>query len=515
MLQMRTAARMRPHAVDSSELSSFRTQTLGRKHYLPRDPRLGGLLLALCDLAVFAAVMALVVMLLAPSSAALFSTSWPHFAVTSVLSFIVAHSLARSYDLEGATHESLFDFVIKPAVLTCAATTLSYVVEVWLGHSAVDGGLALGTAQFSAQFSPEHYVIVFATLAMAGERLLGYELLNRWQAAGHLSTSVVVFGADSIGQRLVKVVREEYADSVEIVGIFDDRVQRVPGQVQGIAVEGGLESLIEFVKSAPAVDKVLIALPMSAEGRILQLLTKLRSLAVDVALVPDFVGMRLDKQIARDGYPPVLSVLRKPQSDLDWLAKRSFDFVASLALLIALSPLLALTALAIRLDSPGPILFRQPRLGLNNKEFNVLKYRSMYVEQSDLAAREQTKRNDPRVTRVGAWLRRLSIDELPQLFNVLAGEMSLVGPRPHALGMQVKDRLCDEIVREYAVRHRMRPGITGWAQVRGLRGAVEEPALLEARVHHDIYYIDNWSFLFDLRILMMTVVELVRPRNAF
>jgi lipopolysaccharide/colanic/teichoic acid biosynthesis glycosyltransferase len=139
----------------------------------------------------------------------------------------------------------------------------------------------------------------------------------------------------------------------------------------------------------------------------------------------------------------------------------------------------------------------------------------MYVERSDLEAREQTKRNDARVTRVGAWLRRLSIDELPQLFNVLAGEMSLVGPRPHALGMQVKDRLCDEIVREYAVRHRMRPGITGWAQVRGLRGAVDEPALLEARVNHDIYYIDNWSFFFDLRILVMTVVELIRPRNAF
>jgi Undecaprenyl-phosphate glucose phosphotransferase len=510
MLQMRTAARMRPHAVDSSELSSFRTQTLARKHYLPRDPRLGGILLALCDLAVFAAVMMLVAMLLAPASTDLFTTSWPHFALTGVLSFIVVHSLARSYDLTGAVHASLFDFVIKPAVLTCAATTFSYGVEAWLRHSTVDGA-----APGAGQLAPEHYVIVFATLAMAGERLLGYGLLNRWQAAGHLSTSVVVFGSDAIGQRLVKLVREDYADSVSVVGVFDDRVQRSPGHVQGIPVDGGLDALIEFVKSAPTVDKVLIALPMSAEGRILQLLTKLRSLAVDVALVPDFVGMRLDKQIARDGSPPIVSVLRKPQSELDWLVKRSFDFVTSLGLLIALSPLLALTALAIRLDSQGPVLFRQPRLGLNNKEFNVLKFRSMYVEQSDLEAREQTKRNDARVTRVGAWLRRLSIDELPQLLNVLTGDMSLVGPRPHALGMQVKDRLCDEIVREYAVRHRMRPGITGWAQVRGLRGAVDEPELLEARVNHDIYYIDNWSFFFDLRILVMTVVELIRPRNAF
>ena len=455
--------------------------------------------------------MALVAALLAPAGALLFSTSWPHFAVTGLLSFIVAHSLARSYDLDGAVHTSLFDFVIRPAVLTCAATIFSYLVESSLGGSAAGTGMPASLGQLS----PEHYVIVFATLAMAGERLLGYGLLNRWQAAGHFSTSVVVFGADAIGQRLVSVVRDEYADSVEIVGVFDDRIRRAPAQVQGIPVEGGLESLVEFVKAVPSVDKVLIALPMSAEGRILQLLTKLRSLAVDVALVPDFVGMRLDKQIVREGHPPILSVLRKPQSDLDWLVKRGFDFIASLLLLIALSPVFALTALAIRVDSAGPILFRQPRLGLNNKEFNVLKFRSMYVERSDLEAREQTKRNDSRVTRVGAWLRRLSIDELPQLFNVLAGDMSLVGPRPHALGMQVKNRLCDEIVREYAVRHRMRPGITGWAQVRGFRGAVDEPALLEARVHHDIYYIDNWSFFFDLRILVMTVIELVRPRNAF
>ena len=139
MLQMRTAARIRPRAADSSELSSFRTQTLGRKHYLPRDPRLGGLLLALCDLAVFAAVLALVAMLLAPGSGPLFLTSWPHFAITSILSFIVAHSMARSYDLDGAVHASLFDFVIKPAILTCVATTFSYIVETSIGRSEIGG----------------------------------------------------------------------------------------------------------------------------------------------------------------------------------------------------------------------------------------------------------------------------------------------------------------------------------------------------------------------------------------
>lgn len=461
-----------------------------------------------------AGVILAISMLLVGSRGQMSSINWSHFAVTTALSFVVVHMLARSYRFDGPAetlNASAWDFVAKPAVVTCAAIAFSYLIESSLGHSASIAASSLNLRWLA----PEYLVVVFATLAIAGERLIGFQLLRRWRDAGHFSTNVVVFGAGDIGQRLTKLVREEYAASVQILGIFDDRHQRVPDEIEGIPVEGGIDDLIEVVKVIPSVDKVLIALPMHAEERILQLLTRLRSLAVDVALVPDFVGMDLDRQIRQGDHPPILSAARRPQTELDWLMKRGFDFVASLMLLIALSPLLALTALAIRLDSPGPILFRQPRLGLNNNEFNVLKFRSMYAEKSDLDAREQTKRNDPRVTRIGALIRKLSIDELPQLFNVLAGDMSLVGPRPHAMGMQVKNRLCDEIVREYAVRHRMKPGITGWAQVRGLRGAVDEPAVLEARVHHDIYYIDNWSFFFDLRILIMTVVELVRPRNAF
>lgn len=514
MLQMRAEARAPRDAATSPELTALRNQALVRRHYVPRDPRLGGFILACCDLGVFVLVMAGVVAVLAAPETPLFTTSWPHYAVSSALTFMVLHTMARSYDLERegrVLHASVLDFVVKPATVTCAAAAFSYLVERIIAHASADQGAATDPVRFA----PEHYVILFATLAIAGERLVGLWLLRRWQAAGHLSTNVVVFGADTIGQRLVRLLCDDYADSVRILGIFDDRTRRVPPQVQNIPVEGGIDALIEYVKAVPSVDKVLIALPMSAEQRILDLLARLRSVAVDVALVPDFVCMRLDRQVMRGGHLPILSMLRRPQSQFDWLVKRSFDFTASLLLVIALSPLLALTALAIRLESRGPILFRQPRLGLNNREFNVLKFRSMYAEQSDLAAKEQTKRNDPRVTRVGGWIRKFSIDELPQLFNVLSGDMSLVGPRPHALGMQVRDRLCDEIVREYAVRHRMRPGITGWAQVRGLRGAVDDPAVLEARVNHDIYYIDNWSFSFDLQILMMTAIELVRPRNAF
>jgi exopolysaccharide biosynthesis polyprenyl glycosylphosphotransferase len=188
--------------------------------------------------------------------------------------------------------------------------------------------------------------------------------------------------------------------------------------------------------------------------------------------------------------------------------------LAGLAL-IALAPMLGLVALAIKLDSPGPVFFRQKRHGFNNTEFEVYKFRSMKVEQGDLTGARQTARNDSRITKLGAFLRASSIDELPQLLNVLNGDMSIVGPRPHPIGMRTANKLCDEIIEEYAHRHRVKPGITGWAQVNGLRGATETAAQLQRRVELDLYYIDNWSVLFDLKIMFLTVIAVLRRENAF
>ena len=480
-----------------------------RKYLVPRDPLIIRALLAVCDFGIFLSVLLALGALLPRYGGELASAVSAHHIVTSVLSFLVAHSLARTYDqemLSRISRVSRFSFIVKPAALTCLAVAFSGVVETSLGSER-----ALGLSQQV----PQLCLMAVVTLTIALERTAIYELLRRWQATGHLSTNVMIFGAGAIGKRLVQVLTRDYADCVKISGIFDDRIERVPADLQGIAVDGGIEALIAAVKKDPSIDKVLVALPMSAEKRILGLLARLRSVAIEVAVVPNFVDLKIDRQIVRKSHPPLFNLVRKPQSGIGWMLKRSFDITVSLALLTVLSPVLALTALAIRLDSPGPVLFRQPRLGFNNEAFHVLKFRSMYVNCADLEARQQTQRNDARVTRVGAWLRKSSIDELPQLINVLIGDMSLVGPRPHAIGMQVKDKLCDEIVRDYPLRHRVKPGITGWAQVRGLRGAVSEPEILEARVQHDIYYIDNWSFLFDLRILLMTIVELVRPRNAF
>jgi lipopolysaccharide/colanic/teichoic acid biosynthesis glycosyltransferase len=195
--------------------------------------------------------------------------------------------------------------------------------------------------------------------------------------------------------------------------------------------------------------------------------------------------------------------------------KRAIDYsLAALALLI-LAPLLLVIAAAIKLDSAGPVFFRQPRRGLNNETFTLFKFRSMYTHLSDIEANRQTSRDDPRVTRVGKWLRRVSFDELPQLFNVLRGEMSLVGPRPHAPNMRVEGQLLDAASSDYLLRYCVRPGITGWAQVHGARGQVVRQADLQRRVYYDLEYIREWSIRLDLKILMLTLTREIFSKNAF
>lgn len=197
------------------------------------------------------------------------------------------------------------------------------------------------------------------------------------------------------------------------------------------------------------------------------------------------------------------------------LEKLALDYGLGAFALLSLAPLLLLIALAIKLDSPGPILFRQPRRGLNNRNFTLFKFRSMYTQYADIDACRQTSRDDPRVTGVGKWLRRLSIDELPQLFNVLRGEMSLVGPRPHAPNMRVEGELLDVANSDYLLRYGVKPGMTGWAQVNGMRGEIARREDLRKRIDYDLAYIRQWSLGFDLKILALTLLREILSRNAF
>ena len=261
---------------------------------------------------------------------------------------------------------------------------------------------------------------------------------------------------------------------------------------------------------------LIVALPVSAETRVLQLIKKLWVLPVDIRLAAQASKLRFrPRTYSFAGTVPLLDVLDKPITDWDVVLKWLFDkSVASLALL-GLAPVMALVALAIKLDSKGPVLFRQKRYGFNNELIEVFKFRSMFTDLADANASKLVTKDDPRVTRLGRILRKSSLDELPQLFNVLRGELSLVGPRPHALQAKAADRLYDDVVDGYFARHKVKPGITGWAQINGWRGETDTSEKIQKRVEHDLYYIDNWSVLLDLYILIKTPFALIGGENAY
>jgi len=212
---------------------------------------------------------------------------------------------------------------------------------------------------------------------------------------------------------------------------------------------------------------------------------------------------------------PMLTLFDRPISGWSSVFKRIEDQVIALAAIAFMAPLMLVVAAAIKLDSRGPIFFKQRRFGFNDRLIEVWKFRTMRVECTDADAAEQTTRRDPRVTRIGRFLRKSSLDELPQLFNVLRGDMSIVGPRPHAVATRAEGRLFQDVVDRYAARHRVRPGITGWAQVNGWRGETDTIDKIRTRVEYDLYYIDNWSVWFDLYIILKTFTAIFRTGNAY
>ena len=215
------------------------------------------------------------------------------------------------------------------------------------------------------------------------------------------------------------------------------------------------------------------------------------------------------------GNVPFIDVTDKPIADWDHVKKWRFDKIAASVALILFAPLMAAIALLIKLDSKGPVLFRQKRQGFNNELIDVYKFRSMYVDHADVDASKLVTKDDPRVTRVGRFLRKTSLDELPQFFNVLKGDLSLVGPRPHALKAKAENKLYSDVVDGYFARHRVKPGVTGWAQMSGWRGETDTEEKIQRRVEHDLYYIENWSVTFDLYICLMTPFALLRGKNAY
>jgi len=341
--------------------------------------------------------------------------------------------------------------------------------------------------------------------------------VDRWTREGLLERRAVIVGGGAPAEALIHALEAQPEADIRICGIFDDRSDdRSPPIVAGYRKLGTISELVEFGRKAQ-IDLLIVDLPITAESRVLQLLKKLWVLPVDIRLSAHTNKLRFrPRTYSFVGKVPFLDVIDKPIADWDVVAKWLFDHIVGGLILLLAAPVMLLVALAIKLDSRGPVLFKQKRYGFNNELIEVYKFRSMYVDQTDTDAAKLVTRGDPRVTRVGRFIRKTSLDELPQLFNVVfEGNLSLVGPRPHAVQAKASNRLYDEVVDGYFARHRVKPGITGWAQVNGWRGETDTEEKLQHRVEHDLYYIENWSVLFDLYIVLVTPFRLLSTENAY
>ncbi len=339
-------------------------------------------------------------------------------------------------------------------------------------------------------------------------------LVRRWTRAGRLERRVVIVGGDEYAGQLIDALQAVPDADVRICGVFDDRSDRVPHRVRGHKVLGSVKALVEFARTR-RVDLLIVALPITAERRIVEMMKQLYVLPVDIRLAAHASSLRLaPNAYSYIGQVPTLEVANRPIADWSHVLKTIEDRVLAAFLLVLSLPLFAVIAAAIKLDSKGSVLFKQKRYGFNNELIEVYKFRTLRTDMTDANAEKLVAPGDPRVTWVGRFLRRSSLDELPQLLTVVKGGMSVVGPRPHATAAKAGNRLYQEVADGYYARHRVKPGITGWAQINGWRGDTDTEEKLLRRTEHDLYYIENWSLWFDLSIILRTPWALIRGVNA-
>ena len=368
---------------------------------------------------------------------------------------------------------------------------------------------------FSRVWLGSFYVCGLAAL-ITSRRLL-FLLVRKWTREGRLTRRTVIVGGGVPGEHVIEELRRQKDSGVKIIGLFDDRGdERSSNDCAGERKLGVVDDLVEFGRRT-RVDLVIFSLPISAEDRILQMLKKLWVLPVDIRLVAHTNKLQFrPRSYSYIGNVPVLDVFDRPIADWDVVMKWLFDKLIGGIMLVLALPVMALIAIAIKLESRGPVLFRQKRYGFNNDLIEVYKFRSMHADATDPNASKLVTKDDPRVTRVGRIIRKRSLDELPQLFNVvLKGNLSLVGPRPHAVNAKAETKLYDEAVDGYFARHRVKPGITGWAQINGWRGETDTHEKIQQRVEHDLYYIENWSLLLDFYIVARTPFALLKTENAY
>ena len=395
------------------------------------------------------------------------------------------------------------------------AVALGILATVCLAAASGHGNLtasfdiAVG-GTFHGAWLPVFLVVGFC--ALTGVRIVRL----RFHAGPEPLNRTVIIGEETPIHDLLLRIRTGERRSFDVIGVVEHAIDKPAREnFLGLPLFDDLDVLERMIRQ-DAVDTVLVALPWSAGEQMRTIIERISMAPVDVYIYPGLNGLDLPLRRADRTFDlPLLMACTRPIGGWGALIKRAEDVALSLALIAFISPVMLAIALAIKSTSKGPVFFRQRRLGYNNRVIEVLKFRSMYTHLSDADASQQAYRGDKRVTPVGAWLRKTSLDELPQLLNVLKGDMSLVGPRPHALATTAGGLALEEAVPVYASRHRVKPGITGWAQVNGYRGALDSVEKIVHRVNHDLYYIENWSLTFDLKILWRTAWLVFADDNAF
>lgn len=355
--------------------------------------------------------------------------------------------------------------------------------------------------------------MVAVCVALSVERAIVTFFLHQPGVVSKLRRRVAIVGTGAVATDLVNRLSLDAGQAYSLFGNFADNTRHDSGR----KLDGTLDDLIHRSRRE-SLHAIILAFPEAgdAEAKVRNVALALKPVLSDIYVTPNLVS-GFDRVLPCEflGENAVFVIQRRPLSDIQLVEKAIVDFSLAFCVSIFLLPFLIGVALAIKLDSKGPVFFRQPRTGKNGREFMVYKFRSMHTDMSDLMAARQTSRDDPRVTRIGKWLRRLSIDEVPQLLNVLRGEMSLVGPRPHAPHTRAGGLLLDDALAEYVLRYHVKPGITGWAQINGARGELVTIDDLKKRVAYDLDYIRRWSLVFDFRIMILTIVREVFSRHAF
>jgi putative colanic acid biosynthesis UDP-glucose lipid carrier transferase len=423
-----------------------------------------------------------------------------HHALLALLSFLISIAAFEHLDLFADWRT----FHLNQLARTLVVASLSVVATVF-GISVVAGH------EYRIPTSVVFLWLLILPFGLLGSVKLGRVLVRRAIRAGHLTRTAVVIGMNEPSRRFVERVQSHPYTGIQICACFEDRAAPRRVEIPTVPVVNGIAQAPEYVRRNN-IDTIYVALPMVGNPRQMALINQLRDTTASIYFLPDlfsFGAIQMRMHAVAD--VATIAVCESPLRGLGCIAKRLLDLSLTLAVIALGWPLLLGCAAGVKLSSPGGILFKQRRYGLDGREIVIYKFRSMVVCE-DGPTIAQARRSDPRVTRFGAFLRKTSLDELPQLFNVINGSMSLVGPRPHAVAHNEQYR---KLINGYMVRHKVKPGITGWAQVNGYRGEIDSVDKMQLRVQHDIDYLRNWSIWLDLWIMLRTLPVVFSRKGAF